>query len=77
VPDLSYDDDLESVRALCDKHGVHHEDAWGVGKLVLELYEAHVEHTLWDPTFVIDYPVEVSPLARRHRSEPTSPSASS
>ena len=69
VPDLSYDDDLESVRALCDEHGVHHEDAWGVGKLILELYEAHVEHTLWDPTFVIDYPVEVSPLARRHRSE--------
>jgi lysyl-tRNA synthetase, class II len=46
------------------------EDAWGVGKLALELYEKLVEHTLWDPTFVIDYPVEVSPLARRHRDDP-------
>jgi lysyl-tRNA synthetase, class II len=68
--ELSYDDDAASVRALCDRHEVHHEGSWGVGKLVLELYEALVEHTLWDPTFVIDYPVEVSPLARRHRSEP-------
>jgi lysyl-tRNA synthetase, class II len=69
-PGLSYDDALADVRALCKRHDVHVEDAWGVGKLVLELYEALVEDTLWDPTFVIDYPVEVSPLARRHRSEP-------
>ena len=69
-PELSYDDDLATWRALCDTHEVHHEDAWGAGKLALELYEALVEHTLWDPTFVIDYPVEVSPLARKHRSEP-------
>jgi lysyl-tRNA synthetase, class II len=69
-PALSYDDDLDDLRALCDRHGVTHDDSWGAGKLVLELYEALVEHTLWDPTFVIDYPVEVSPLARRHRSEP-------
>jgi lysyl-tRNA synthetase, class II len=68
--DLSYDLPLDELRARCDAHGVHHEDAWGPGKLVLELYEALVEHTLWDPTFVLDYPVEVSPLARRHRSEP-------
>jgi lysyl-tRNA synthetase, class II len=69
-PELSYDTDLGDLRALCDTHDVHHEDAWGAGKLMLELYEALVEHTLWDPTFVIDYPVEVSPLARKHRSEP-------
>ncbi len=67
---LSYEDDVSDLRDLCARHEVHTEDAWGVGKLVLELYEALVEHTLWDPTFVIDYPVEVSPLARRHRSEP-------
>jgi lysyl-tRNA synthetase, class II len=68
--ELSYDDDLATWRTLCDDHEVHHEEAWGVGKLALEVYEALVEHTLWDPTFVTDYPVEVSPLARRHRSEP-------
>ncbi len=54
---------------LCDAHEVHREDAWGVGKLALEVYEALVEHTLWEPTFVIDYPIEVSPLARRHRDQ--------
>ena len=69
-PDLDYRMDLADLRGICDAHEVHWEDAWGSGKLILELYEALVEHTLWEPTFVLDYPVEVSPLARRHRSEP-------
>jgi lysyl-tRNA synthetase, class II len=68
-PELSYDDDLATWRELCDTHEVHREDTWGVGKLALEVYEALVEHTLWEPTFVIDYPIEVSPLARRHRDQ--------
>lgn len=68
--ELSYDSDIGDVRRLCDRHDVEVEEAWGVGKLLLELYEALVEHTLWNPTFVTDYPIEVSPLARRHRSEP-------
>ncbi len=69
-PDLSYEDPVDDVRALCDAHEVPHEPSWGIGKLVLELYEHLVEHTLWDPTFVVDHPVEVSPLARRHRDDP-------
>ncbi len=68
--DLTYDDPLDRLRALCARHDVAYEPSAGSGKLVLELYEALVEHTLWDPVFVVDYPVEVSPLARRHRSEP-------
>jgi lysyl-tRNA synthetase, class II len=68
--DLAYDLPPAELRAVCDRHDVPWQDAWGAGKLMLELYEALVEHTLWDPTFVIDYPTEVSPLARRHRSEP-------
>jgi lysyl-tRNA synthetase class 2 len=68
--DLSYDMDLAELRAVCAEWQVHTEEAWGAGKLVLELYEKLVEHTLWDPTFVVDYPVEVSPLARRHREDP-------
>ena len=68
--DLGYDMDLQDARALCKEHDVTVDQSWGVGKLVLELYEKLVEHRLWDPTIVIDYPVEVSPLARRHRADP-------
>jgi lysyl-tRNA synthetase class 2 len=56
--------------ALCDKHGVPHEDGWGPGKLILELYEKLVEPQLVGPVFVTDYPREVSPLARPHRDDP-------
>jgi lysyl-tRNA synthetase class 2 len=69
-PALSYDAPLDKVRALCRDHGVPVDESWGVGKLILELYEKLVEPTLWDPTIVTDYPVETSPLARRHRSDP-------
>ena len=68
--DLTYATDLAQVRALCAEHDVPVKQEWGVGKLVLELYEKLVEHTIWDPTFVTDYPVEVSPLAHRHRDDP-------
>ena len=46
------------------------EAGYGPGKLLLELYEKTTEHGLWDPMFVIDYPTEVSPLARDHREPP-------
>ena len=54
---------------LCEEHGVPVDDGWGPGKLVLELYEKTTEHALVGPIFVCDYPVEVSPLAHRHRSD--------
>jgi lysyl-tRNA synthetase class 2 len=46
------------------------EDGWGPGKILLEIYEKTTEAELWGPVFVIDYPAEVSPLARRHRDGP-------
>lgn len=69
VTDLAYDTAIDDVRALCEQHGVHVKQDWGVGKLVVELYEELVESTLWDPTFVTEHPVETSPLARRHRDK--------
>ncbi len=50
--------------------GVPVEDRWGPGKLLLEIYEKTTEPHLWGPVFVMDYPKEVSPLARDHRSSP-------
>jgi lysyl-tRNA synthetase class 2 len=69
-PDLAYDWPLDRVRELCDKFDVATEPGWGTGKLVLELYEKHAEHRITGPTFVTDYPVEVSPLAHPHRDDP-------
>lgn len=61
---------LEQVRKLADKREIPWEPGWGQGKLVQEIFEALVEHTLIQPTFVMDYPLETSPLARQHRDDP-------
>ena len=55
---------------LAERHGVSVDPQWGPGKIVLELYEELVEPGLFQPTFVKDFPREVSPLARPHRSSP-------
>jgi lysyl-tRNA synthetase class 2 len=60
---------MERLVALAQDSGIEPGPAWGVGKIVEELFEARVEDSLWDPTFVIDYPLEISPLARRHRDD--------
>jgi lysyl-tRNA synthetase class 2 len=69
-PDLAYDWPLDRLRELCDRLEVPWEPGWGTGKLVLKLYEKHAEHGIVGPTFVTDYPVEVSPLAHPHRDDP-------
>jgi len=55
---------------LADRHGVGVDPAWGPGKIVQEMFEKLVEESLFDPTFVCDFPREVSPLARPHRENP-------
>jgi lysyl-tRNA synthetase class 2 len=55
---------------IADRHGVYVDPAWGTGKIAQELFEKLVEESLWAPTFVCDFPQEVSPLARRHRDDP-------
>jgi lysyl-tRNA synthetase class 2 len=62
---------VAELRKLCDDLDVPYEPRWGAGKLVLEIYEKTTEHAIVGPTFVTDYPREVSPLAREHRTDPT------
>jgi lysyl-tRNA synthetase, class II len=50
--------------------GVEPPPGAGPGGVLLEIYEQRVEATLWDPTFVLDHPTEVSPLARRRADDP-------
>ncbi|MCY4629263.1 MAG: lysine--tRNA ligase, partial [bacterium] len=56
------------LRAEADRLDVATEAGWSAGRILAEIYERRVEGELWDPVFVCDFPVEVSPLARRHRS---------
>ena len=62
---------VETLRATCDALNVPWESSWRSGKLVLEIYEKTTEANIVEPTFVCDYPREVSPLARTHRDDPT------
>ncbi|MDP9094823.1 MAG: lysine--tRNA ligase [Actinomycetota bacterium] len=58
------------LRAHADRLSVALKPQFSAGEIVLELYEKLVEHTLIQPTFVTDYPVDVRPLARPHRQDP-------
>lgn len=60
----------ESLEKLCDAAGISVAPTWVAGKLVEELFEHHVLPGLDKPTFVIDYPVDTSPLVRAHRTKP-------
>jgi len=61
---------VEKLERVCDDLGVPHETGWDPGKLVMEIYEKTTEANLVGPVFVLDYPRDVSPLARAHRDDP-------
>ena len=61
---------VEELRAIASEHEIPIKDGYGPGKLILEIYEKTTESSLWDPVYVTDYPIEVSPLSREHRSNP-------
>ncbi len=63
-------DDLETLRAALKKRHVEVKAAEGVGQLQLKLFEETAEAMLIQPTFIIDYPAEVSPLARSNNDNP-------
>ena len=58
------------LREVCAALDIHTEKSWGPGKLLIELFEATVEEQLVQPTFITQYPTEVSPLSRRNDNHP-------
>ena len=68
--DVSFDRTREELVAILEANGGHAEDAWGRGKLIAEIFEAVAEEKIVQPTFVIDHPLEVSPLAKKKADNP-------
>ena len=60
----------EQLREACKRLGVEIDDTMGKGKLIDAIFGQHCEEELIQPTFVCDYPREMSPLCKRHRSNP-------
>src|SRR5688572_9370000 len=62
--------DEEQLRDVCQKLRIHVDKTMGKGKLIDEIFSETSEHHFVQPTFIIDYPVEMSPLTKKHRSKP-------
>ena len=63
-------EDASALRAKLEAHGKEAPAHWSLAELQFGLFEASVEEKLWQPTFIVDYPVEVSPLARASDTNP-------
>lgn len=60
----------DQLREVCDKCGVEHDPSMGKGKLIDEIFGEKCEGNYIQPTFITDYPVEMSPLCKKHRDNP-------
>ena len=60
----------EEIRDFCKQKGMEVDETMGKGKLIDELFGEYCEGTYIQPTFITDYPVEMSPLTKKHRSKP-------
>lgn len=60
----------DELRKICDALGIETTPSMGKGKLIDEIFGEKCEHHYIQPTFIIDYPVEMSPLTKKHRSSP-------
>lgn len=61
--------DEAGLRDVCKQLNIHADPNFGKGKLIDEIFGATSEHTYVQPTFIMDYPVEMSPLTKKHRSK--------
>ena len=68
--EITLDTPVEELFAACDERDIETKPEWTAGKLIAELYDELGEDTIVNPTFVCDYPVEVSPLAKRNEEDP-------
>ncbi len=68
--EVSFDRTRDELVAILEKNGGKAEAAWGKGKLISEIFEAVAEEKLVQPTFVIDHPLEISPLAKKDPENP-------
>jgi len=62
--------DEEALRDVCKQLGIGVEKSMGKGKLIDEIFSEKCEHHFIQPTFITDYPIEMSPLTKKHRSKP-------
>jgi lysyl-tRNA synthetase, class II len=60
----------EELRKICDTLGIETTPSMGKGKLIDEIFGEKCEHNYIQPTFIIDYPIEMSPLTKKHRQNP-------
>ncbi len=60
----------EALRAVCNDLGIEQDETMGKGKLIDEIFGEKAEGHYIQPTFIIDYPIEMSPLCKRHRDNP-------
>ena len=68
--DMADLDNFDSAKAIAESIGIHVEKSWGLGRIVTEIFEEVAEAHLIQPTFITEYPAEVSPLARRNDINP-------
>ncbi|WP_108649501.1 lysine--tRNA ligase [Dongshaea marina] len=71
-PDITAEqlETVEGATAALAKLGIEAQESWGLGRLITEIFEETVEHKLIQPTFITEYPAEISPLARRNDDNP-------
>ncbi|EON75213.1 Lysyl-tRNA synthetase (class II) [Lunatimonas lonarensis] len=67
--DVSEMDEM-GLRAVCQQFGIEVEESMGKGKLIDEIFSEKVEQHLIQPTYITDYPIEMTPLAKKHREKP-------